>query len=96
MLHECDSDNDGPKIKQHCRRHISIVPDVEYAGEELLVGGDELAAVEDELLLQHGVEDAEGADLGVDGLVQHRRRLRLVEHDLGHNSVEPRHQSNIH
>ena len=57
-------------------------PDVENAAEEFLVGGDEFAAVEDEFLLQHGVEHAERLHLGVDGRVQHGRRLRLVEHGL--------------
>ena len=64
MLQECDSDKGrGYKNPKTLQTSYKFVPNVEYAGEELLVGGHQLAAVEDELLLQHGVEDAEGADL---------------------------------
>ena len=73
----------------HCRSILPMAdskylpePDVENAAEEFLVGGDEFAAVEDEFLLQHGVEHAERLHLRVDGRVEHGRRLRLVEHYL--------------
>ena len=54
-------------------------PEHEDAVEEVWLGGDELAAVEDELLLQHGPDYVGGLHPRVQRRVDLLRRARSVE-----------------
>ena len=66
-------------IKSYTRAWDSPDPNFQDPREELRAGRYELAAVEDQLLLQDGRRDAEGLHLAVDGLVDLGRGHRLVE-----------------